>query len=117
MIHKTAGNNFQVLAGSASFLLASYCLGKPVLFINTRKRVVVILVLADNLANERTSVSNLKCFESKYLIKVAVLPLLGPIGLMRVFGLQQTFSIYILRCRWRRVCSRKRFGKRSLQAT
>lgn len=27
VIHKTAGNNFQVLAGSASFLLASYCLG------------------------------------------------------------------------------------------
>ena len=28
VIHKTAGNNFQVLAGSASFLFASYCLGK-----------------------------------------------------------------------------------------
>ncbi|KXJ18902.1 4-hydroxy-2-oxoglutarate aldolase, mitochondrial [Exaiptasia diaphana] len=27
MIHKTAENNFQVLAGSASFLLASYALG------------------------------------------------------------------------------------------
>ncbi|KAL9983525.1 hypothetical protein ACROYT_G005711 [Oculina patagonica] len=27
VIHKTTGNNFQVLAGSASFLFASYCLG------------------------------------------------------------------------------------------
>ncbi|EDO48740.1 predicted protein [Nematostella vectensis] len=27
MVHKTSGNNFQVLAGSASFLLASYVLG------------------------------------------------------------------------------------------
>lgn len=30
VIHKTTGNNFQVLAGSASFLFASYCLGKSV---------------------------------------------------------------------------------------
>ncbi|KAK3739860.1 hypothetical protein QZH41_009110, partial [Actinostola sp. cb2023] len=87
MIHKTAGNNFQVIAGSASFLLASYCLGA----------VGGVCALANVLGREVTQLHQLfhggKMEEAKLLQHKLILPNTAVTKTFGVSGLKASMDM------------------------
>lgn len=133
VIHKTTGNNFQVLAGSASFLFASYCLGKSFDIssgkLNTSEvRPKGFRVKQPIKMLHEISRGDGKLSRESFLLLSNILAkpqaqlhsdekLVSTInftGISEVPFSYRNFFTTILRCRWWCVRFGKRFGKRSL---